>query len=1094
LKFKGNRILLHRRGDLLAAIYRSMLRSVVLRTAVPALLRLSCFCLFALYGCAVAASEPLLRFFADAVQPIAPLAIAEDANGDLWIAAREGIFRFDGYRFIRIPGDFHGQTSIAVVGGHTILIGATNGLFQYRDGLVLRISPEAATTLIKLTEEFVLIYRQASTRQVEAGEWDGTKLVLYPQREPAEFPWLSAGGALWQMCGSFPCSLQNTPELREATRRGEFRQYQVSRSVPLKSVPIGHTPNFFISGAKGSYFSREANGAVVNVMRPGRPTLEYRVGGFKVANWGPQMYWDRQGRIWVPGDDLWLAEGSTFQRFKSVQLDGKQVTCVFEDSGGRLWFGINGNGLGVMGMEPVSESWASPPSFGEINAITRTNSATLLAATIKGDLLGKQGDAEWKSQPVGDNAPRFSQVAASPQGALMGLIRMGPPARLSAEGQVLRQVSLPSGTQASSLRRLVSAPDGSFFVGSQEHPQGVYKIAGDRMERVRLPKLDGIEVGNAQDIVFDSQGKAVVAFQGGVCRVEGIDCRVVISLSDGLLSPNLRGVELGPAGETWVAYRDVKAFSRFRVSDHHWVARHFTEKDGFEEPETMFLRHDRRGWIWRGSGEGLWVCDGMHVEPGDWIQITEKDGLPSRNINRFGFFEDEDGSVWIGTAAGIAHLKPSASWFAAKHPARISAMTFGQSSFVDRALFPGAFQSPGQLTARFADSDLLPIRYRLLPRDADWHVDRSGEAHYDKLRVGNYRFQATSGQGNAIAEYPFEVTDPARTEAWAAGIGGFALTGIAVFAGFRASRKRRKEREQKALPDLAEWRLAALVPEVQDLLGTTLDGRFMPHNVVARGGFGIILDGLDLQENRRCAIKIFRKEFAEEWRTRRFQHEVAALETIFHPNVVRIYGHGATPAGMPYLVMEFIEGQTLRDLLKRGALPPTKCATLLRQAGNALEEIHSSGIFHRDVKPENIMIRSEGTAGHDLVLIDFSTAIVKDPDRTMHGFSNAIGTMHYMAPEQAAGFSGVASDIYSFAKVAIEIVTGERVSALFPDALLDLPERVNELLSELPLGLSRDSTELISSALEFDPKHRPKSAALFARQIAADLDAFSRET
>jgi serine/threonine-protein kinase len=186
--------------------------------------------------------------------------------------------------------------------------------------------------------------------------------------------------------------------------------------------------------------------------------------------------------------------------------------------------------------------------------------------------------------------------------------------------------------------------------------------------------------------------------------------------------------------------------------------------------------------------------------------------------------------------------------------------------------------------------------------------------------------------------------------------------------------------------------------------------------------------------------------------------------------------------------MEFIAGQTLRELLNEGALSAQHSATLLRQAGSALEAIHACGICHRDLKPENLMIRSAGPMEASLIVIDFSIAIVRKPDETIHGLSRAAGTIYYMAPEQAIGYADVTTDIYSLAKVLLEMLTGARLSDLLPDASMDLPNRVRELLAGLPVPLSTQSIDLIASALEFDPARRPRTVRDFAETIAADLE------
>jgi len=187
--------------------------------------------------------------------------------------------------------------------------------------------------------------------------------------------------------------------------------------------------------------------------------------------------------------------------------------------------------------------------------------------------------------------------------------------------------------------------------------------------------------------------------------------------------------------------------------------------------------------------------------------------------------------------------------------------------------------------------------------------------------------------------------------------------------------------------------------------------------------------------------------------------------------------------------MEYIDGKTLREVLNEGRLARGVCASLLRQIGGALDEIHARGIFHRDVKPENLMIRDAAKANEELVLIDFSMAMVKDLDKSLHGLSRAGGTVHYMAPEQAIGYASREADLYSLAKVTIEMVTGSSLVELLPDAGLDLSERVREMLPGRETGLSAGSVELLARALEFDPARRPVDVKGFTEAIAGDLEA-----
>jgi serine/threonine kinase PknH len=175
-------------------------------------------------------------------------------------------------------------------------------------------------------------------------------------------------------------------------------------------------------------------------------------------------------------------------------------------------------------------------------------------------------------------------------------------------------------------------------------------------------------------------------------------------------------------------------------------------------------------------------------------------------------------------------------------------------------------------------------------------------------------------------------------------------------------------------------------------------------------------------------------------------------------------------------------------VLEFGALPPQRTARLLRQLAGALDAIHAQGIWHRDVKPENIIVRNEGTPAEEAVLVDFSIAIVKDANETLHGLSRAAGSFDYMAPEQAIGYAEPSSDIYSLAKLAIEMLTGRRLSYLLPDASLDLPNRLRELLGNLSVKLSPEAIDMLASALEFDPAKRPRVAGSFADPIVTALE------
>lgn len=478
---------------------------------------------------------------------------------------------------------------------------------------------------------------------------------------------------------------------------------------------------------------------------------------------------------------------------------------------------------------------------------------------------------------------------------------------------------------------------------------------------------------------------------------------------------------------------------------------------------------------------------------GLWKQLNGMDGLANVDTNRRSFFSDTDGSVWWAADTNVVHFRPPADLVDPKGSVSAFLSGFsvdgGVAKMADGGLdFPYGKRITVHLgSLQFRDRGGLRIRYRWLPGQREWRSAQSLDIDLGVPEWGTHvlEFQSrlTTGEWSPVVSRPVTVPRPW----WFSWQAGMALCG-SVYAGSLGMLRWRKMQQASRLPDLTRWRMAALSPELR-WVGTVLDHRYEIDGLIALGGFASVLKGRDqLYDGRTCAIKVFRSEVMDRsWADHRFQQEVAALERIRHPSVVAIYGHGVTAEQTPYLVMEFVEGVTLRDLLNLGPLPAARAGSFLLQAAAALGVIHSLGIYHRDLKPENLMIRRGSQPGEELVLIDFSIAIVKEPDKTVHGLSRAAGTIYYMAPEQAVGFAGPASDVYSLAKVLLEMLTGERLSVLLPDAALDLPERVKEMARKQLVRLSEESIELLGAALEFDPARRPQDAGAFANPIGRDL-------
>lgn len=281
----------------------------------------------------------------------------------------------------------------------------------------------------------------------------------------------------------------------------------------------------------------------------------------------------------------------------------------------------------------------------------------------------------------------------------------------------------------------------------------------------------------------------------------------------------------------------------------------------------------------------------------------------------------------------------------------------------------------------------------------------------------------------------------------------------------------------------------SLVPAADDLLGTTIKDRYFIEKELGEGGMSEVYLARDRTFNDRAVVMKFlgRDLLENSYARQKFTQESEALSRIHHAHVVQVWDKGELD-GWPYFVMEFVEGETLRALITSEGMNLEQAATILRQVGAALEAAHQQGICHRDLKPENILLR-HGTG--DVVLIDFGIAKVTDSvagPTTVHG--QTAGTLMYMSPEQLRGESvTAASDIYSMAVIAYEVVTGRRpFNATSPARLAELQKKgVRIKPGRLREELSANAEAIMLRALSFDPGARHEHASEFGDSLADAL-------
>src|ERR1043165_7394451 len=273
-----------------------------------------------------------------------------------------------------------------------------------------------------------------------------------------------------------------------------------------------------------------------------------------------------------------------------------------------------------------------------------------------------------------------------------------------------------------------------------------------------------------------------------------------------------------------------------------------------------------------------------------------------------------------------------------------------------------------------------------------------------------------------------------------------------------------------------------------ELQGTTLDGRYHIEKQLDQGGMGTVYLARDHKlHNKTVVVKILlEKSLKNERVALKFQQEKEALSRVDHPGVVGILDTGVLPDGEPYIVMQYIDGISLREAIKAQpeGIDLDRAASIIKQAGAALNAIHEKKIYHRDLKPENIMLQRLSRGEEQVKILDFGVAKVKESliaPSTVTG-TEIVGTILYMSPEQLRGEKVTAvSDIYSLGVIAYEMVTGRR--PFKPDTVAHLAELqrhgVRAKPSDMQPHLSEDGEKIILKALSFDPQLRYQNAAEF---------------
>ena len=268
----------------------------------------------------------------------------------------------------------------------------------------------------------------------------------------------------------------------------------------------------------------------------------------------------------------------------------------------------------------------------------------------------------------------------------------------------------------------------------------------------------------------------------------------------------------------------------------------------------------------------------------------------------------------------------------------------------------------------------------------------------------------------------------------------------------------------------------------QQYVGRVLDNRYRLDKVVGIGGMAFVYEAYDKKTGSRVALKLLKEKFSDDSRAvKRFINESKSLGLLNHPNIVKIYDI-SIKMEYKYIVMEYVEGMTLRKYMNYNRpLAWTEAIEFAEQIALALDNAHTKGIVHRDIKPQNIMIMPGGK----LKVTDFGIAKMPNSE-SLTMADKAIGTVYYISPEQASSRKiDARSDIYSLGSMLYEMVTGQMpFTADSPVAIImqhmqATPTPPTKIVPSIPKGLE----QIILCAMEKNPRNRYQSAAQMLRHL-----------
>jgi signal transduction histidine kinase/CheY-like chemotaxis protein len=693
--------------------------------------------------------------------------LMQDRTGFLWVATEGGLFRYDGRQFVPYTPE-QGLPSAQVYALHqtadgVIWAGTAGGLARLA-GDRFEKAPVPASLVGAIASDSRGVLYVGS----EAGLWTAPPSAMPSQRDfhinivPGQGQQRAYGvaversGRVWFGCGTSLCTLEDG-------------RVSVHRDLGMPATPwFG-----LLVDTAGNLWARGMQSLME--LPAGASKAIARDAGLPMAPRNPVVLLDSYGDIVAPtSQGLALRKGDGWTLIRRTHGLPISATDYFlQDREGSAWIALDGGGLVRWVGYKQWETWTESEGLTNdvVWGIARDSKGALWVATQAGvsSLAPKSVRWEALADPTLDRAP-LTAMTADTDGTLWLAQTPGELIHLNPVNRRVEHYGRASGLETEWIVGVALDSSRGLWVGTM---LGLYHAdrgpGGLLFKKVALPFDRLLSV---RGIFEDSRKRLWVATGAGLAYLENGRWKRVTT-RDGLRQDIVAHVAEAPDHAIWVAYRDPIGLGRITFDGNAISVAHYGVHEGVPESKPYFLRFDRRGWLWLGTESGVVRYDGR-----TWAQYERSDGLALSDCDQNAFFDDLDGSVWIGTPRGLSHFLSPAS--ARLRPREAPAMLTSLSLGAAPAPLSGGITVPyrrrsldvGFAALTFVNEESVRFRHRVLGLDDTWTETRQAEAHYPGLPPGRYRFQvqasAAPGQWpGAAAEVSFVVQAPWWRQWWA---------------------------------------------------------------------------------------------------------------------------------------------------------------------------------------------------------------------------------------------------------------------------------------------------------------------------------------